>query len=74
MKLKIKTNEQTDHFLRAMASEAGLTPEALVRVAIYNLVACWLDSRQDEHPLAMAAHIDFDPHDGGDDGGGADRA
>ena len=45
MKIRIKTDAQSDPILRAMAREAGLDVEALAEIAVYNLLALWVKER-----------------------------
>jgi hypothetical protein len=66
MKMKIKTASESDRYLRQMAQEAQVSVEDLVEIAVYNLISLWIDSRKNGNPLAAAAFLPDDAHDGGD--------
>ena len=63
MKLRIKTRAESDIYLRQMAAEAQVSVEDLVEVAVYNLVALWVASREAGNALAAASFVAGDSHD-----------
>lgn len=51
MKIRIKTNAQSDPILRHMAEGAGISLEQLAEVALYNLMALYVAEKGDSQSV-----------------------
>jgi hypothetical protein len=46
LKIRIKTDAEADRYLNEMSREASISVEDLAEVAVYNLIALWVQERK----------------------------